>query len=111
MMAKGKRLDLPIGASFEDEWHQVEVTVQKQKKSILTPKEHRLVFKIEKRRGKSVTLAGPFHLEKSEATVVLKSLKKRLGCGGTFKDEWMEFQGDLRIKLRPLLSDHHFCLK
>ncbi len=111
-MAKGKKLDLPIGASFDDEWHQVESPVKKQqKKSILAPKEHRLVFKMEKRRGKSVTLVGPFYLEKSEATVVLKSLKKRLGCGGSLKDEWMEFQGDLRLKLRPLLSDHHFCLK
>ena len=110
-MARGKKLDLFIGASFNDEWQQVEETAKKKVEAVLPPKEHRLVFKLEKRRGKTVTLAGPFSLDKKESAALLKSLKKSLGCGGTFKEGWMELQGDLRLKLQPLLSEHHFSLK
>lgn len=110
-MAKGKRIDLDIGAAFDDDWHEVDEVVVTKSKDILTPEEHRLQFRKEKRRGKVVTLVGPFHLEQKEVASILKGLKKRLGCGGTFKDEWMEFQGDLALKLRPLLIDHRFCLR
>lgn len=111
LVARGKKLDLFIGASFNDEWQQVEEAAQKKATAILLPQEHRLIFKLEKRRGKAVTLTGPFSLDKKESAALLKSLKKSLGCGGTFKDGWMELQGDLRLKLQPLLHEHHFSLK
>lgn len=110
-MAKGKKLDLFIGTDFGDEWHEVQEHTSTPEQELLKPEEHRLVFKKEKRRGKVVTVVGPFHLEPKEATVILKALKKRLGCGGALKGEWMEFQGDLSVKLRPLLSDRRFCLR
>jgi len=109
-VARGKKLDLFIGASFDDEWQQVEEAVQKKAADILSPQEHRLIFRLEKRRGKAVTLVGPFALDAKEAAALLKSLKKSLGCGGTSKDGWMELQGDLRLKLQPLLLEHHFSL-
>ena len=62
-----------------------------------------LLFKKEKRRGKVVTLVGEFQLKKEDANATLKTLKKKLGCGGSFKDGWMEFQGELKDKLRELL--------
>ena len=77
----------------------------------MAPGEHRLVFKKEKRRGKPVTLVGPFALEKSEAAALLKRLKKQLGTGGTVKEEWMEFQGETAEKLRPLLQKEGYGFK
>ena len=38
-------------------------------------------------------------------------LKKKVGCGGSYKDNMMEFQGDLKEKLRPLLVDAGFRFK
>ncbi|MEA3372832.1 MAG: translation initiation factor [Campylobacterota bacterium] len=110
-MGRGTKLDLSIGAHFDEEWQQVEVSKASKSKELLSPKAHRLVFKKEKRRGKTVTLVGPFSLDKSEAAGFLKSWKRKLGCGGTYKDEWMEFQGDIAAKLRPLLIADHFSLK
>ena len=110
-MARGTRLDLEIGARFEAGWQEVETAKETVAAEILEPSKHRLVFKKEKRRGKTVTLAGPFQLEAADAASVLARFKKQLGCGGTFKEGWMEFQGDVEVKLRPLLDAEGFALK
>ena len=111
-MSRGKKLDIFIGADIDDSWAEV----QTPKKStisneILEPSKHFLMFKKEKRRGKTVTLVGEFQLPKNDSTATLKILKKKLGCGGNFKDGWMEFQGDLKEKLRPLLVEEGFRFK
>lgn len=108
-MSRGKKLDLFIGADIDDGWAEVQ-TPRKSKiaSDILEPEKHQLFFSKEKRRGKVVTLVGEFFLSKDDATSVLKSLKKKLGCGGSFKDGFMEFQGDIKDKLRPLLVDDGF---
>ncbi len=111
-MSRGKKLDIFIGADIDDGWTEV----QSSRKSIvsneiLEPSKHFLVFKKEKRNGKTVTLVGEFHMPKNDSTSLLKSLKKKLGCGGTFKDEWMEFQGELKEKLRELLITNGFRFK
>jgi len=108
-MSRGKKLDLFIGADIEDGWAKVE-TPRKTKISneILTPQKHFLLFKKEKRRGKTVTLVGEFQLPKEDATALLKTLKKRLGCGGIYKENFMEFQGELKEKLRELLLREGF---
>ena len=111
-MSRGKKLDLFIGAEFDDGWAEVE-TPRKSKiaSDIQEPSKHQLFFSKEKRRGKVVTLVGEFFLSKEEAASTLKNLKKRLGCGGSFKDGFMEFQGDIKDKLRPLLVDAGFRFK
>jgi len=111
-MSRGKKLDLFIGADIDDSWSQVE-SPRKTKVSTETiePSKHFLVFAKERRRGKIVTLVGEFKISKSDATTLLKMLKKKLGCGGTYKDGWMEFQGELKEKLRPLLIDATFRFK
>ncbi len=111
-MSRGKKLDLFIGADIDDSWAEVQ-TPRKSKISneILEPSKHFLIFKKEKRRGKTVTLVGEFQLPKTDAIATLKILKKRLGCGGSYKDNWMEFQGELKEKLRPLLVDAGFRFK
>ena len=108
-MSRGKKLDIFIGADIDDSWAEVQ-SVRKSKVSneILEPSKHFLLFKKEKRRGKTVTLVGEFHLPKNDATATLKLLKKRLGCDGTLKDSWMEFQGELKDKIRELLLKDGF---
>jgi translation initiation factor 1 len=111
-MSRGKKLDLFIGADIDDGWAEVQ-SPRKSKvvNEIQAPEKHFLIFQKEKRRGKTVTLVGEFHIEKSELNAVLKSLKKKLGCGGSVKEGWMEFQGELKDKIRPLLVEKGFRFK
>ena len=111
-MSRGKKLDIFIGAEIEDGWAEV-ASPRKTEVSneILEPQKHFLFFKKEKRNGKTVTLVGEFHLTQNDAEATLKTLKKRLGCGGTLKEEWMEFQGELKEKLKILLVENNFRFK
>ena len=111
-MSRGKKLDIFIGADIGDSWAEVQ-TPRKTKISneILEPSKHFLFFSKEKRRGKTVTLVGEFFLPKTDATATLKLLKKKLGCGGAFKDNFMEFQGEMKEKIRPLLVETGFRFK
>ncbi len=108
-MSRGKKLDLFIGADIDNSWNEIQ-SPRKTKISheVLEPSKHFLLFKKEKRRGKTVTLVGEFQLSKEDATTTLKSLKKKLGCGGSYKDNWMEFQGELKDKLKELLTKDGF---
>ena len=111
-MSRGKKLDLFIGADIDDGW--AEVTSPRKSKishEVLEPQKHQLHFSKEKRRGKIVTLVGPFSLSKENANKTLKLLKKKLGCGGAYKDAFMEFQGELKEKIRPLLLAEGFRFK
>lgn len=110
-MARGTKLDLNIGAKFEDEWAVVDGVKCLNKKEILEPQKHQLHFRREKRRGKVVTLVGPFSLAKEEQTRILKLLKKKLGCGGTMNEAFMEFQGEMQEKLRSVLATLDFKFK
>ncbi len=111
-MSRGKKLNLFIGADIEDGWAEVQ-TSRKTKISseILEPQKHFLYFAKEKRRGKTVTLVGEFSLSDSDANELLKNLKKKLGCGGAYKEKMMEFQGDIKVKLRELLVEAGFRFK
>lgn len=111
-MSRGKKLDIFIGAEIEDGWAEV-ASVRKTDISdeILEPQKHFLFFKKEKRNGKTVTFIGEFHLTQNDAEATLKTLKKKLGCGGTLKEGWMEFQGELKEKLRALLIESGFRFK
>ncbi len=110
-MARGIKLDLNIGAKIDDGWSQVQEVSKKVSNEILEPQKHFLVFKREKRCGKVVTLVGPFQLKKEDASAVLKNVKKKLGCGGSYKESWMEFQGELQAKLKAVLENENFRFK
>jgi len=111
-MSRGKKLDIFIGANIEDEWAEVCPTRKSTvSDKILEPSEHFLIFKKEKRRGKTVTVVGEFHMPKNDMTTILKNLKKKLGCGGTIKNGWMEFQGDIKEKLKTALLEKKFRFK
>lgn len=79
--------------------------------TILEPSAHRLVFQKEKRKGKVVTLVGPFSLREEDAQKTLSLLKKSLACGGTYKEGWMEFQGEIAPKVREYLEKLSFKFK
>ena len=111
-MSRGKKLDIFIGADFDEGWTQVQSKRKTTLSSeILEPSKHFLYFKKEKRKGKTVTLVGEFQLPKNEALAILKILKKKLGCGGSYKENWMEFQGEPKTKLRELLIQKKFRFK
>ena len=110
-MAKGVKIDLNIGANasgFEDEWNVVAGKKVLSKRELLEPAKHQLVFKFEKRRGKPVTLVGPICIKKDEINPLLKKIKKSLGSGGSYKDDFMEFQGDCKERLRTLFEKEGF---
>ncbi|MDY0233107.1 MAG: translation initiation factor [Sulfurimonas sp.] len=111
-MSRGKKLDIFIGAEIEDGWAQVQSPRASQiADEILEPQKHLLVFAKEKRRGKTVTLVGEFFLTKEDASKTLKLLKKKLGCGGAFKDGFMEFQGEIKEEIKTLLIAEGFRIK
>ena len=87
-----------IGAKFEDGWSSDnhEKITPHAPKEIRTPSEHCIYFSKEKRRGKVVTVVKPFYIEKQELKSLLKLLKKKLGTGGTLKENSLEFQGELQ---------------
>ncbi len=108
-MSRGTKLGLELGASWGEGW-----SLEEEKKAeavLLDPCEHRLVFQKEKRRGKPVTLVGPFSLSDADAQKSLSQLKKSLACGGAYKEGWMEFQGDIAPKLREHLEKFGFRFK
>lgn len=111
-MSRGKKLDMFVGRDLGDSWEQVSSA---RKTKILDedvePSKHQLFFSKEKRKGKVVTLVGEFFMPKERCTGILKTLKKKLACGGAYKDNFMEFQGELKEKLRPLLVEEGFKFK
>jgi len=74
------------------------------------PEKHQLHFAKEKRRGKVVTIVKPFYLDKPTLQALLKTLKKKLGTGGTVKENSLEFQGDIPQQVRTHLEkiDYRF---
>jgi translation initiation factor 1 len=68
-------------------------------------KAHQLVFRFEKRKGKPVTLVGRFALVEEEKKELLRFLKKKLACGGTWEEEWIALQGEVQTKVKAVLED------
>ncbi len=91
-----------MGDDFGDEWSSDNKDKPSKKISteIKAPEKHQLHFAKEKRRGKVVTIVKPFYLEKAALQALLKTLKKKLGTGGTVKENSLEFQGDIPDVLR-----------
>jgi len=102
-----------LGAKIEEGWSSDNKTSPKDESPIEVqlPREHRLWFRCEKRRGKWVTLCGPFSLEKEERSGLLKELKQSLGRGGTWKEDRIEMQGACEEVLRAELLRRGFGLR
>ena len=95
-----------MGAKLEGDSFDTKKEDKKKKssKEIIPKNQHQLVFTFEKRKGKPVTLVGRFNISDKEKKEVLKLLKKKLACGGSVKDEWIELQGDVKEKIKSVLE-------
>ena len=101
-----------MGANFEDGWSSDNKEKPKPKSvEVKAPEQHQLHFAKEKRRGKVVTIVKPFHLEKNQLQALLKVLKKKLGTGGTVKENTLEFQGDIPEQIRTQLEALEYRFK
>jgi len=109
-VSRGKKLDLSIGADFDDEWSLIKEE-KTPKPTLKKPNEHTLVFQKQKRKGKTVTLVGEFFIEKKEAQKLLKKLKASLASGGSYKEGWMELQGEVKESLKELLQKEGYRFK
>jgi translation initiation factor 1 len=108
-----KRNLFEMGASFDDNWSSDNKEKPKKKKSteIKTTEKHQLHFAKEKRRGKVVTIVKPFYLNQDDLKALLKILKKKMGTGGTVKEESLEFQGEVTESLKTQLETLGYRLK
>ncbi len=96
-----------MGANLDGDDFDTSKNDKKNKKpsnEIIPKNQHQLVFTFEKRRGKPVTLVGRFYLKDKDKKDVLKLLKKKLACGGSIKDEWIELQGNVKDKIKTILE-------
>ncbi len=65
------------------------------------------VYISERRFGKLSTIIDGISKD-VDTKSLLKTLKKKLACGGTFKEGRIELQGDHRQKIKKLLVDAGF---
>lgn len=102
-----------MDANFGDEWSSdnKEKLPKNKTAEVKLPEKHQLHFAKEKRRGKVVTIVKPFHLEKKALQALLKVLKKKLGTGGTVKEDSLEFQGEVAELLRTHLENLGYRFK
>lgn len=101
-----------MGASLDGDAHDTKKEEKKNPKKssseILAKNQHQLVFTFEKRKGKPVTLVGRFYIAQNEKKEVLKLLKKKLACGGSINNEWIEIQGDVKDKIKSVLEKENW---
>lgn len=102
-----------MGAKLDEESFDTSKEDKKRKetKELIPKKQHQLVFTYEKRKGKPVTLVGRFYVSEKEKKEILKVLKKKLACGGSIKDEWIELQGDVKDKIKEILLKEDWKFK
>jgi len=99
-----------MGADLGEGWEADNKAKQNKKEEMTSkaPEKHQLHLSKEKRRGKAVTIVKPFHLAKADLQTLLKQLKKKLGTGGTLRDNALEFQGDIPDQLRNALEEMQY---
>jgi len=74
----------------------------------LTKKGQRIKVTTDKKRyGKIVTIVSGFD-KQTDMKKIAKALKNELACGGTFRNNEVELQGDHRNKIKPILTKMGF---
>ncbi|HIG97359.1 MAG TPA: stress response translation initiation inhibitor YciH [Candidatus Aenigmarchaeota archaeon] len=66
------------------------------------------VEKIQKRYGKSMTIIRGVDTTKIDVRDLMKKLKSKLACGGTYKNGEIELQGDHRHRIKEILVKEGF---
>jgi translation initiation factor 1 len=70
-----------------------------------------LRLRMEKRRGKPVTIVSVQGVAAGELRELAKELKSRFATGGSLKGEEIELQGEHRERLRAMLVEKGFRVK
>lgn len=68
-------------------------------------------LRMEKRRGKPVTVLAAEGVAGADLQSLSKELKALCGTGGTLKETEIELQGEHRERLRPLLTNRGYRVK
>ena len=63
---------------------------------------------LQKRYGKSMTIIRGIDTAKIDVRALMKKLKSKLACGGTYKNNEIELQGDHRAQVREILVKEGF---
>lgn len=63
---------------------------------------------IQKRYGKDMTVIKGIDTSKIDVRDLMKKLKSKLACGGTFKNNEIELQGDHRTRAKEILIREGF---
>ncbi len=63
---------------------------------------------VEKRYGKSMTVIKGIDTSKIDVKSLMKKLKSKLACGGTYKNDEIELQGDHRDRVKEILIKEGF---
>ncbi|MGP1346575.1 MAG: translation initiation factor [Phycisphaerales bacterium] len=83
---------------------------------VLTPNQQRISVRIEKRRGKPVTIASGFDASASDLPAILRSLRTALGAGGSTGTDhngkpMVEVQGEHAQRVREALKAMGYQIK
>jgi len=70
-----------------------------------------IICKYEKRKGKPITILEGYTGATADFKKLAKEIKTKFSVGGSFKDDKIIIQGDLRDKIMELLIEKGFAVK
>lgn len=70
-----------------------------------------IICKYEKRKGKPITILEGYNGATSDFKKLAKEIKTKFSVGGSFKDDKIIIQGDLRDKIMEHLKEKGFNVK
>jgi translation initiation factor 1 len=93
---------------FPDHEETIEPEVEK---STIWLQDDPILCKYEKRKGKPITIIEGYTGATSDFKILAKEIKTKFSVGGSFKDDKIIIQGDLRDQIMTLLKDKGFKVK
>jgi translation initiation factor 1 len=93
---------------FPDHEETIEPEVEK---STIWLQDDPILCKYEKRKGKPITIIEGYTGATSDFKILAKEIKTKFSVGGSFKDDKIIIQGDLRDQIMTLLKDKAFKVK
>ena len=66
------------------------------------------VYLVQKRYGKNITVVKGIDTSKIDVRDLMKKMKSRLACGGTYKNNEINLQGDHRQRVKEILIKEGF---
>ena len=66
------------------------------------------VYSEKRKFGKTITIVEGIDARNIDVKALLKKMKKKLACGGTYKNGRLELQGEHKLKVKKLLVEEGF---